>query len=105
MVWRDNGEIKKWVFDPENYGIDYRDIKSIQGGDAHENAKALLNILEGQKNAYRDIVALNAAAVLTLVQKTTTIEEGLEKAFSVLENGEALTVLNKYKALSQQAKS
>jgi anthranilate phosphoribosyltransferase len=67
----------------------------LQGGDAAINAKAIKKILAGEKGAYRDIVALNAAAALVVSGKVADIRQGVSMASETLDNGAAQDVLQK----------
>ncbi len=64
------------------------------------NAKALLGVLEGDKNAYRDIVLLNSGAALVIAGKAKDLKEGIELAAQSIDSGAALGVLQKVIAVS-----
>jgi len=49
---------------PEQVGLHTSPIESLRGGDAAANAKILRAIFEGERGPQRDVVLLNAAAVL-----------------------------------------
>ncbi len=98
----DNGKITLKTIAPEDYGVQRSPLSEIEGGDATQNAAALKGILSGDKNAYRDIVLLNAAAVLLVHGKAETIETGIQLASAVLDNGAALNTLNNYAAFTKE---
>jgi anthranilate phosphoribosyltransferase len=50
--------------------------------------------LRGEKNAYRDIVVLNAAAALIVAGKATTLREGAELAARAIDSGAAAETLS-----------
>jgi anthranilate phosphoribosyltransferase len=58
-------------------------------------------VLEGQTGAYRDIVALNAAAAFLVSDKVETLREGLELGFAVIDDGRALAALEQLVSISQ----
>jgi anthranilate phosphoribosyltransferase len=95
----ENGEVTETVITPEDFGLPYIQSKDIVGGDARENAEALTHLLRGQKNAYRDIVLANAAAVLLIAGKVDSLPEGVDAAARAIDSGAALTILNRYKEL------
>jgi len=80
---------------PEDFGLRKPELHELQGGDAAYNATALRNLLAGHKNAYRDIVALNAAAALVVGGKAIDIREGLLRATESLDSGAAHDTLQK----------
>jgi anthranilate phosphoribosyltransferase len=43
-----------------------------------QNAAALKRVLEGEKNAYRDIALLNAAGALVVAGKAADLRDGIE---------------------------
>jgi anthranilate phosphoribosyltransferase len=85
--------IKEHSLSPDEADIALADPQELQGGDATANAEALRKILFGQKNAYRDIVVLNAAAALVVSEKALTVREGAALAAESLDNGAAAHTL------------
>ena len=51
-------------------------------------------LLQGEKNAYRDAVLLNAAAALVVADAAADLREGLEEAAETLDRGLANALLN-----------
>ncbi|QDH17827.1 anthranilate phosphoribosyltransferase [Swingsia samuiensis] len=90
-------------FDPELSGLPYAPVSAIRGGDAKENAMALLELLKGKSGPYRDVVLLNAAAALHVADLGNIIVDGRidPKAFRnnvalaarSIDNGYALKAL------------
>jgi hypothetical protein len=71
-------------------GMELVDERELVGGDAAHNAKALRDVLAGEKGAYADIVALNAAAALCVAGAATTLDKGIAKAREALTSGKAM---------------
>ena len=90
----ENGTIKRFSISPEDAGISRATATSLKGGDAETNAEALRAVLRGEKNAYRDIVVLNAAAALIVAGKATTLREGAELAARAIDSGAAAETLS-----------
>ena len=82
------------VINPEKYGLKKVTIDHIKGQDIKYNATKLINLLEGEKSAYRDIVILNAAYAFKVANKVNNIEEGLDLANATIDQGLALKTLN-----------
>lgn len=78
---------------PESLGLQRISIGEIRGQDSEYNAKALTSLLGGRKDAYRDIVLLNAAAGLVVAGHAASLEDGLAKAAESLDSGKARQVL------------
>ncbi len=92
----EDNKITESTLTPEDFGLNKSNAKDLVGGDAEVNARALKAILNGDKNAYRDIVIANAAAVLIIAGKETELKEAAKVAAQALDNGKALALLNKY---------
>lgn len=91
-----NGAITEKTLSPEDFGVSLADPKELKGGDAVMNAAALMEILNGTKNAYRDIVLVNTSAVLNIHGTANDLQSGAQMAAHALDNGAALAVLEKY---------
>ncbi len=88
-----DGEIQRYTICPEDFGIDRAPLSTIQGGDARENAKTLVKILCGEKGPKRDIVLMNAAAVLCIGGKSMSLKEGFARASEAIDSGRAMALL------------
>ncbi len=96
----EKGQIRTFEITPEEVGLRRCDPAELKGGEATVNAKALLGVLEGDKNAYRDIVLLNSGAALVIAGKAKDLKEGIELAAQSIDSGAALGVLQKVIAVS-----
>jgi len=94
------GKITQGVIDPRDFGLILANPQSLTGGDAKENAQALRAIFAGEKNAYADCVALNAAATFEIVGKTPDLRSGYELAQEILRNHRAQDKLEELIAIS-----
>jgi anthranilate phosphoribosyltransferase len=97
----DDGTITEKTLTPEDFGLELAKPEDLKGGDAQENAQALRGVLNGEKNAYRDIVLANTSAVLNIHGKANTLKEGVTLAAAAIDNGAALKTLNSYIEFSQ----
>jgi anthranilate phosphoribosyltransferase len=95
-----NGTIRSFEISPEDVGLAVSDPKDLKGGLPSENAKALRDVLAGAKNAYRDVVLLNAAASLLVADKVETLKDGVEMAAQSIDSGSAADTLEKLVAAS-----
>ncbi|MGH6790175.1 MAG: anthranilate phosphoribosyltransferase, partial [Pseudolabrys sp.] len=57
-----DGKVEAFEVTPEQAGLKRASLAALKGGEPAENAAMLRGILEGEENALRDIVLLNAAA-------------------------------------------
>ncbi len=95
------GKITEEILTPEDFGLKRAGLQDITGGSPQENAKALRGVLEGEQNAYRDIVLANSAAAIVVAGKEETLEDALWCAALALDNGTALKVLEDYAAFTK----
>ncbi|MBL4853809.1 MAG: anthranilate phosphoribosyltransferase [Robiginitomaculum sp.] len=94
MVSEVNGQfIKHYRITPTQFKIDLVTPKDLRGGNAKENARALMDILYGKQNAYGDIVAFNAGAALYASGTALSISQGITMARQSVGSGAALTAL------------
>jgi anthranilate phosphoribosyltransferase len=87
------GDIKTYKITPEEVGLERAPVEAIQGGDAEQNARMVLDVLEGEPGPRRDIVLLNSAAALLAGDRSHNIGEGIELAREVIDSGRALRKL------------
>ncbi|MBU6140667.1 MAG: anthranilate phosphoribosyltransferase [Proteobacteria bacterium] len=81
------------IIDPTKFGFKKTNLEALRGGDPKHNAQKLIALLQGEKSAYQDIVVLNAAFAFKLTGKVKSIEEGIELARELINNGSANSVL------------
>src|SRR5262249_22951510 len=75
-----DGAITTYTISPEELGLSRASLRDIQGGDAAQNAKLILDVLGGARGPRRDIVLLNAAAALMASGKAADMRDGLAMA-------------------------
>ena len=93
-----NGDsLKTYEITPEEFGLQRYDKSEIVGGTPAENAQITREILSGtMTGAKRDIILMNAGAVLYTYGIAETIQEGIEKAREAIDNGSALAKLDEF---------
>ena len=82
------------IIAPEGAGLPRHPSDAIRGGDAHFNAAALRDLLDGKHGAYRDAVLLNAAAALIVAGEANDGEDGIEDAAEAIDKGLAKALLD-----------
>ena len=90
-----NSEIKSYEISPVDFGFEIAEKDAVKGGDAMENAKITLGILNGTiTDARRDVVLMNAGCAIYISGKADTIADGIEMARESIDSGKALKKLN-----------
>jgi anthranilate phosphoribosyltransferase len=72
----------------------------LRGGDADQNARALLDVLRGRKGAFRDVALMNAAAGLIVAGVAKDLKQGFALATKTIDSGEAEGRLDRLIAVS-----
>jgi anthranilate phosphoribosyltransferase len=91
------GELTELELAPEDAGVERAALKAVTGGEAAENADRLRALLDGKgAQAERDIVILNAAALLLTAGKAANLRDGADQARDAMLAGRAAKVLNAY---------
>ena len=90
----ENGKISaEEIINPEKFGFKKFALEALKGGDVKYNTQKLIALLDGEKSAYRDIVILNSAFALNISGKVKKIEDGIELAKSMLDEGKGKKIL------------
>ncbi len=98
-----DGTIRTYDINPEDFFGEMADPSSLTGGDAKENAGITKAILNGsEKGPKRNIVLLNSAAALVSAGKATTLKNGIHLAETAIDNGSALEKLEALAAYTQE---
>lgn len=98
-----DGKITETAVTPEAVGLHSAQIADIKGGDAQTNAKAIFALLDGKKNAYRDIVVMNAAAALYVAGKTNAYKSAIALAEKAIDSGAAKDTLAQLIRITNEA--
>ena len=98
----DKGDITTFTIHPDDAAIELAQPKDLKGGLPKQNAEALLNLLKGEKGAYRDIVVFNSAAALIISGKVSTLKEGARLAADMIDNGQAKQKLDQLVSITAQ---
>lgn len=92
-VWEiENGHVREWEFDPGDTAMGTPSLAGLEGGEPHENAARVLDLLERPAtaaSALRSAVVLNAAAAIYVAGLAPTLYAAVDAAMSSLESGRA----------------
>jgi anthranilate phosphoribosyltransferase len=90
----ENGAIRTFEVSPEDAGLQRVAAGALKGGDAAENAAALLGVLNGEPGAFRDVALFNAAAALIVAGRVSNLKEGVALGQHAIDSGAAVKKLN-----------
>ncbi|MEX2256056.1 MAG: anthranilate phosphoribosyltransferase [Acidimicrobiia bacterium] len=89
-----DGQVTTGELDPTSLGLAVSDRAALAGGDASGNAQAVHRVLAGQSGPVREIAALNAAAGLIVAGIADGWADGLERAFTAIDDGHGAAALD-----------
>jgi anthranilate phosphoribosyltransferase len=85
----ENGAVRTFEISPDDVGLPKVKPETLRGGDAPANARAIQDVLEGKKTAFRDVALFNAAAALVVAGRAKDLKTGFELASHSVDSGEA----------------
>lgn len=88
-----DGVIRTYEVEPEQYGLHRHEKDALRGGDACENATIIREVFAGKRGAARDIILLNAGAILYLADRVSSIEAGVIRAAELIDDGRVMRKL------------
>lgn len=90
---RADGRVESETLDPRDLGLRFCALEDLRGGEPAENARITRAILDGERSARRDAVALNAAAALVAAGKGEW-KDALAQAQDAIASGGARAKLD-----------
>ncbi|UCG14815.1 MAG: anthranilate phosphoribosyltransferase [Deltaproteobacteria bacterium] len=97
-----NGKVTTYTIEPEDFNIPRASLSDIKGGDAQQNARIVLDILQGEAGARRNIVLLNAAAALVAAGRAADFHEGISQAAAAIDSGDAMKKLDGLRKITNE---
>lgn len=96
-----NGKFTKYEITPEQFGLNRAEKAAVIGGTPAENAQSTLDILNGASGAKRDVILLNSALAIHTARPTISLNQALEIARKVIDDGTALNKLDEFVRLTE----
>jgi anthranilate phosphoribosyltransferase len=84
-----NGCIKTYTLTPERFGLARAPLSRLAVDTAAESLRMMRGVLDGAPGPARDIVLLNAGAAIYAADLTDTLEAGVERAKTAIDDGSA----------------
>jgi anthranilate phosphoribosyltransferase len=95
-----DGAVNTFYLHPSDVGLPKGAPDALKGGDAHQNAAIIEQILAGRLGAARDVVLFNAGASLFIAGSAASVEAGILRAAQALDRGDAKRTLDRMVAVS-----
>jgi len=81
--------IRTYTISCDTFGICPAALPDLKGGDAHDNARIVRDVLGGEKGAARDIVLMNAGAAIYIGGQARDLHEAIRLAAVSIDSGNA----------------
>ncbi len=95
------GTVNTFYLHPAEAGLPKVPREALAGGEAAANATIIRRVLNGDRGPARDVVLLNAGAVLFLAGRASTLREGIAVGGSAIDDGSATRLLASLAAASR----
>src|SRR3954462_4652198 len=88
-----DGAVNTFYLHPADVGLPKAAPGSLQGGDAHDNARIIEAVLNGARGPARDVVLLNSGASLFIAGVAPSVSQGIATASRAIDRGDAKRTL------------
>jgi len=95
-------ELKAARITPKMAGLERTTIDQFTGGDIETNKALLYDVLTGIPGARRDVVLLNAAAVLVAAGLAGDLKQGVAMGAEAIDSGQAAATLEKLRQFGKK---
>ncbi len=96
-----DGKVSSYQVSPEDFGMTTADCAALAVNDANESLQVIRSVLNGDKGAAHDIVALNAGAAIYVAGLADSLAAGIKKAQAVMDDGSANAKLDQLISFTQ----
>ena len=97
------GSLDTYTLVPEDLGLKRCTLADLRGGTPRENAELMVRILSGElQGPKRDVVIFNSAVALHIAGRGKCIEECIDLARDLIDNGAALNKLEEFKTATRR---
>lgn len=98
-----HGRIQESIWHPEDFGLSMRapnERTVLLASDSKESAHCIRSVLEGERGPRRDIVVMNAAALIWASGRADNLSSATRVAESAIDTGQAHSVLERLQTAS-----
>ena len=95
MIEVAEGRTEEWFVEPGEFGLAAAELDDVAGGTPEENAAASQAVLDGEHGPRRDLVVLNAGAAIYVGGLASSLGQGVEKAETAIDDGQAAALLER----------
>ena len=89
------GGTEEWFVEPRDFGLAEAPLDDVAGGSPEENAAASRAVIDGELGPRRDLAVLNAGAAIYVGGLASSLGQGIEKAETAMDGGQAAALLDR----------
>ena len=89
-------KITEYKISPKQFGISLASFEKIYANSPQQSLMMVKEAFEGEKSAVQDMIAMNSGAALYIARIVESINDGVELAFELMNNGMASNKLAEY---------
>lgn len=118
LWWVHDGQVSELSLAPGDVGLSTAPLEALRGGEAHENAQVVRELLAGKVGPVRDAVLFNAGLALALVEQESTgrrfggrssvadaVRDGIRRGEAAIDSGASARVLDEWVERSRASRS
>ena len=84
-----DGEVTEYSIEPEDFGINKQSVECLLVDNAEQSLELIKQALTGVKGPAADILALNAGAAIYVAGRSDNIQQGVQMAQQIMQQGTA----------------
>ena len=97
-----NNNINEYKISPKSFGLQFSSFDEITANSSEESSILINKAFAGENSAVQDMIALNSGAALYVGNIVNSINDGVEMAFELMNNGKAAQKLADYVRVSNK---
>ena len=94
--------VNQYKISPKEFGLNIAPFKEIGAHSSEESLMLVKDAFDGNNSAVQDMIALNSGAALYISNIVSKINDGVEMAFELMNNGKAAKKLADYVKVSNR---
>ena len=99
-----DGGVHEYEISPDEFGFQAPGLDDLAGGEPEDNAKVILDVLDGtRQDGARSAVVLNAGAAIYVGGRAESLRQGVRVAEEALDGGQGMATLEALRKASQAA--
>jgi anthranilate phosphoribosyltransferase len=84
-----DGQVATYTINPIDFGLPLGDLNDITAEDPQDSLNLIQKALDGKDGAAKNIIAINSGAAIYVCGLADSLQDGIDKAIEILNNGSA----------------